>query len=144
MQEGGKHIGVGGAIHVRTPSRGCAEHAREMPKVQHGPDAEEVICRQTGGGNKQQKQMKKYITTLTLVSSLLFVATAMAADKKKEAKPYPLQTCVVTDEKLGEHGKPYVFTHEGQEVKLCCKDCLKDFKKEPAKYTKKIEDAQKK
>jgi len=56
---------------------------------------------------------------------------------------YPLDKCVVSDEKPGEHGKPYVFTHEGQEIKLCCKDCLKDFKKEPAKYTKKIEDAQK-
>ncbi len=88
--------------------------------------------------------MKKHITTLTLVSGLLLTATVMAADKKKEPKPYPLQTCAVTDEKLGEHGKPYVFTYEGQEVKLCCKSCLPDFKKEPAKYTKKIEDAQKK
>ena len=52
--------------------------------------------------------------------------------------------CRNDDEKLGEHGKPYVFTHEGQEIKMCCKDCLKDFKKEPAKYLKKIEDAQKK
>ena len=65
-----------------------------------------------------------------------------AADKK--AKPYPLDTCIVTDEKLGEHGKPYVFTHKGQEIKMCCKDCLKDFKKEPAKYLKKIEGAHKK
>jgi hypothetical protein len=87
--------------------------------------------------------MKKHIVTLTL-AGLLLTATAMAAEKKKEPKPYPLKTCVVTDEKLGEHGKPYVFTHEGQEVKLCCKSCLDDFKKEPAKYTKKIEDAQKK
>ena len=63
-------------------------------------------------------------------------AQADKADKK--AKPYPLDTCLVSDEKLGEHGKPYVFTHEGQEIKLCCKDCLKDFKKEPAKYTAKL------
>ena len=61
---------------------------------------------------------------------------AEKADKK--AKPYPLDTCLVSEEKLGEHGKPYVFTHEGQEIKLCCKDCLKDFKKEPAKYTAKL------
>ena len=60
------------------------------------------------------------------------------ADKK--VKTYPLDVCIVTDEKLGEHGKPYVFTHEGQEIKMCCKDCLKDFKKEPAKYLKKITD----
>ena len=37
--------------------------------------------------------------------------------------------------------KPDVFTHEGQEIKLCCKDCLKDFKKEPAKYTAKLKTA---
>lgn len=64
-------------------------------------------------------------------------STEKSADKK--AKAYPLEKCIVTDEKLGEHGKPYVFTHEGQEIKLCCKDCLKDFKKEPAKYMKKLE-----
>jgi hypothetical protein len=40
--------------------------------------------------------------------------------------------------------KPHVFTYQGQEVKLCCKGCLKDFNKEPAKYIKKIEEAQKK
>jgi hypothetical protein len=67
----------------------------------------------------------------------------LAAEKQEKAKPYPLDKCVVSDEKLGSMGKPYVFTHEGQEIKLCCKDCLKDFKKEPAKYTKKIADASK-
>lgn len=60
------------------------------------------------------------------------------------AKPYPLKTCIVTDEKLGDHGKPYTFIHEGQEIQLCCDGCLEDFKKEPAKYTKKIAEAQKK
>lgn len=72
---------------------------------------------------------------------------AFAADQKPaaKAKPYPLKTCVVSDEPLGgDHGEPYTFVHEGQEVKLCCKPCLKDFNKEPAKYLKKIEDAKKK
>ena len=53
------------------------------------------------------------------------------------AKPYPLTKCLVTDEAF-EHGKPYVFVHEGQEIKLCCKDCLADFKKEPSKYLSKL------
>jgi hypothetical protein len=39
-------------------------------------------------------------------------------------------------------GKPYVFKHEGREVRLCCKDCLKDFKKDPAKYMKKLDEAE--
>ena len=57
------------------------------------------------------------------------------------AKPYTLQTCVVSGEKLGSMGEPVVFVHEGQEIKLCCKECLKDFKADPAKYIKKIDDA---
>ena len=69
-----------------------------------------------------------------------------SADKKddKKAKPYPLTKCVVSDEKLGDMGDPYVFTQDGQEVKLCCKSCLKDFKKDTAKYMKKIAAAEKK
>jgi hypothetical protein len=70
---------------------------------------------------------------------------AFAADKKdSKTKPYPLKTCIVSDEKLGEMGDPFVFTHEGQEIKLCCKPCQKDFKKDPAKYLKKLETDKKK
>ncbi len=50
------------------------------------------------------------------------------------AKPYPLTTCVVSGDKLGAMGENCVFVYEGQEVKLCCKDCKKDFDKNPAKY----------
>ena len=57
-------------------------------------------------------------------------------------KPYTLKTCIVSDEKLGEMGKPYVFTNDNREIKLCCKSCLKDFKKDPAKYIKKLEAAE--
>jgi len=86
--------------------------------------------------------MRKQITAAALIAAVTFGPLA-AFSAEKTPKPYPLKTCVVSDEKLGEHGKPYVFTHEGQEVKLCCKDCLKDFKKDTAKYTKKIADAEK-
>jgi YHS domain-containing protein len=53
------------------------------------------------------------------------------------AKPYPLTKCLVTDEGFN-HGKPYTFVHQGQEIKLCCEDCLADFKKEPSKYLSKL------
>ena len=79
-----------------------------------------------------------------MLAALLPLAV-MAADKKDDkAKAYPLKTCVVSDEKLGDMGDPYVFTQDGQEVKLCCKSCLKDFKKDSAKYMKKIAKAEKK
>jgi len=83
----------------------------------------------------------KNLTVAALsVSFLAAPLVSIAADAK--AKPYPLKTCVVSGEKLGEMGKPYVFTHEGRKIQLCCKSCLKDFKKEPAKYVKKIEEAE--
>ena len=43
-------------------------------------------------------------------------------------------------EKLGEMGKPHTFDYKGREIKLCCKSCLKDFNKEPAKYIKKLDE----
>ncbi len=58
--------------------------------------------------------------------------------KTSNAGSYPLTTCVVSGEKLDSMGEPHVFTHEGTEVRLCCKSCLDDFNKEPAKYMAKL------
>ncbi len=52
---------------------------------------------------------------------------------------YPLTKCVVSGEDLGD--KPYTFTHNGETVKLCCKDCLAKFNQDPAKYMAKIDAA---
>jgi hypothetical protein len=86
----------------------------------------------------------KHLTLAFALVGTLSMAVAGRADEKKPAKTYPLKTCVVSGEKLGEMGDPYVFTHDGKEVRLCCKSCLKDFKKDPAKYMKKVEAAEKK
>jgi hypothetical protein len=78
------------------------------------------------------------------LTGLLATAAAFVGCKTHEssqtaaAKPYPLDKCVVSNEKLGEHGQPYVFVHDGEQVKLCCKDCLADFNKDPDKYMAKI------
>jgi hypothetical protein len=101
---------------------------------------------------KQDQTMKtlKSITSAVLVSAYLAAPLAiLAADAKDEkkpekAKPYTLKTCPVSDEKLGGMGDPYVFTYQDREIKLCCKDCKKDFEKNPKKFIKKIEDAEKK
>ncbi|WP_035608018.1 hypothetical protein [Haloferula sp. BvORR071] len=57
-----------------------------------------------------------------------------------KVKPYKPDTCIVSGDKLGEMGKPVSFEYKGQEIKLCCKDCRKDFDKDPAKYLKKLEE----
>lgn len=55
--------------------------------------------------------------------------------------PYPLDTCVVSGEKLGAMGEPRRFVHEGREIKLCCPGCEKDFRKDPGRYLKAIADS---
>ena len=90
---------------------------------------------------KLTNPFKMSLLAVALALAALAVNTVRAEEKKEAAKPYPLEKCIVSDEKLGEMGKPFVFTHEGQEIKLCCKSCQKDFKKDPAKYLKKLEGA---
>ena len=89
--------------------------------------------------------MNRFKTLIVGVLLAAFCAAplaGLAADKKPKLKPYTLKVCIVTGEKLGEMGDPFVYEYEGREIKFCCKGCVKDFKKEPAKYIKKIEEAE--
>ena len=84
--------------------------------------------------------MKTKSTTAILAALLLSGSFAFA--DSAIPKTYPLTKCPVSDEKLGEHGKAVKATApDGTDVYLCCKDCLKDFKKDPAKYAKMVKDA---
>lgn len=50
-------------------------------------------------------------------------------------KPYyPVTDCLISDEPLGSMGDPIEVVHEGRLARLCCKGCVKSFKKDPAKY----------
>jgi len=90
--------------------------------------------------------MKRTSQITALCLAVVFGASpfaSIAADQKEaKAKPYTLKTCVVSDEKLGEMGEAYSFVYQGQEIKLCCKSCKKDFDKAPQKYVKKLAAAQ--
>ena len=92
--------------------------------------------------------MKKLKMLAAIALAVPFLASPFAglADDTNSVAPAPskpdkLTTCPVSGEKLGEMAPPYVFTFKGQEVKLCCSGCKKDFYKAPAKYLKKIQDA---
>lgn len=89
-------------------------------------------------------KLVKLLLTTTLLAGLTLVAVSLHAADKAKAKPYPLTTCVTDGEKLGSMGDPYVFTHAGREIKLCCKGCEGDFKKNSAKYLKQLDEAEKK
>lgn len=75
-------------------------------------------------------------------------ATTAAVDSAEAVAAYPLTTCVVSGDTLGggDMGPPinYVHKEEGKPdrlVRFCCKSCIRDFKKDPAPYLKKIDDA---
>ena len=83
------------------------------------------------------KRLQKFVLAGTAFLALA-ATTATAEDKKAPATPDKMTTCPVSGDKLGAMDKPFVFEYKGREVKLCCKDCKKDFDKDPAKYMKKI------
>jgi YHS domain-containing protein len=70
-----------------------------------------------------------------ILGVVLLASTAIAADPTNAPpKPDLLATCPVCGDKLADKPQPDYFTYQGQEVGLCCKDCKKDFDKDPAKY----------
>lgn len=73
-------------------------------------------------------------TTLALLSSLLLGASLVSA----APAAYPFKTCLVTDNELGSMGKPITKVYNDQEIKLCCKPCIKKFDANPAKYLGKL------
>jgi len=88
-------------------------------------------------------KIKKLITTIAILTFIPFLLASCGELKKDEsqsdtvtsaAKPYSLDVCLVSGEEFGSMGDPYVFAYQGQEIKMCCKKCLKKFNAAPDKY----------
>ena len=83
------------------------------------------------------------VASTLLGGNAIFAATNPAATKSD----YPLTTCVVSDDTLGgSMGKAIEYTYKqaGKPDRLilfCCKDCIGDFEKEPAKFIAKLDAA---
>ena len=95
--------------------------------------------------NQPTMKLKHKLIAASLVLTFgVLPFTGSAADKpaKEKLKPYTLKTCIVSGEKLGEMGKPVVEKYKDREIKFCCKSCIKDFKKDPDKYVKLIDEAE--
>ena len=60
---------------------------------------------------------------------------------KTQKASYPLESCVVSGEKLDDKALDYVY--RGQLVRFCDKECVGKFIADPAKYLAKIEAARK-
>jgi YHS domain-containing protein len=85
--------------------------------------------------------MKLFLTTVltTILAASAFAgnlpAAAPAAQDQQANAPAKNAVCPVSGDKVGSIGKPVIVEYQGKKVALCCKDCLKDFKKNPAKYS---------
>ena len=60
---------------------------------------------------------------------------------EQQKKDYPLTECAVSGEKLGSMGDPIEMVHGTRLVRLCCKGCLRAFKKDPAKHMAAVDKA---
>lgn len=65
------------------------------------------------------------------------------AAAEKQVGDYPLDTCVVSGDKLGgDMGDPIDYVVGNQLIRLCCKSCIKEVAKDPVKYVQMIDEGQ--
>ena len=77
----------------------------------------------------------KHLALLALLVPALLAADA--PKKAEEKKPKPVNAvCPVTDEPMDPKN---TVQYKGKTIAFCCADCPDSFKKEPAKYMKKVE-----
>lgn len=87
----------------------------------------------------RQRLAHSFLTLMRLHVLLSSLALVLGLSACGEAgKPYPLDTCIISGDKLGSMGKPHTIVRNGQEVKFCCAGCEDDFNKEPEKYLNEI------
>ena len=66
--------------------------------------------------------------------------STMGAHKRQEAKVKDSnKVCSVSGEKIDERTK-VTYQYEGKTYNFCCGNCVEEFKKDPEKYIKKIEE----
>ena len=92
--------------------------------------------------------MKRYVLIAFLILGVAgFQSLSMAADNAATAaptKPTDVNNkfCPVSGEKIkvDDMGGPVTMEHNGKLYHLCCSMCIKDFKKDPDKYSKIADD----
>lgn len=65
--------------------------------------------------------------TLSLALFAVLAVSCKSTTTSDMVVPYPLDTCIVTQNDLGSMGDPIVKVYNGQEVKFCCGPCVAEF-----------------
>jgi hypothetical protein len=85
--------------------------------------------------------MKNHLQTFAALCGALVLAACASTDSSTTdgaVRPYPLDTCIVTDNALGSMGDPITKVYDGQEIKFCCKPCVAEFEANPAEFLKNL------
>jgi YHS domain-containing protein len=77
-----------------------------------------------------------------LLAIVLLCGASVPATAADAIKPYPIKTCIVNGDDIDADATVKVY--KGQEIKLCCKKCIKKFDADPEKYLKLLDEAAKK
>jgi YHS domain-containing protein len=95
--------------------------------------------------------MKKLLIILFLIVCCPIVHASSLSPKEekifieKAIKAYPFKRCVVSGDALDEDTVNYVYEEKKGDqttyhlIRFCCKDCIKEFKRNPQKYINMIE-----
>jgi hypothetical protein len=85
--------------------------------------------------------MRKFLP-IVLIATTTIVAfadepsvTQKSARNVDTATPSENSVCPDSGDKVGSIGKPVYVIYQGKKIGLCCRECLKDFQKDPAKYS---------
>lgn len=81
---------------------------------------------------------RKTIVSMAAIAFVLVLNACASTGSTAGVKPYLSPTCIVGGNKLGSMGTPVRLVHEGQEIKFCCKPCVKKFTANPGKYLAKL------
>lgn|SRR3989338_4190771 len=68
------------------------------------------------------------------------VQSAQKTPEASSAVEVGNKICPVSGEKIGTMGEAVHYEHEGKVYNFCCPMCVKDFKKDPQKYIKILEE----
>jgi YHS domain-containing protein len=82
--------------------------------------------------------LRTFLTTALLGLTLAAYTAPETAFAAEKAKPYPLAKCLVSGNDLDSMGGPITKVYNGQEIKFCCKPCIKKFEANQAKYLAKL------
>jgi hypothetical protein len=77
------------------------------------------------------------LQSLAALCTTLVLAACASTDEDTAdgaVRPYPLDTCIIMDSKLGSMGDPITKVYNGQEIKFCCQPCVEEFEQNPEEY----------